>query len=51
LIYLQCNKCKRYWEDLKYCPYKKIFLPKDRCEEFEEENVEEEEYVNREEIV
>ena len=50
LIYLPCDRCKMYWEDLKYCQFKDKFLPDDKCEDYEEEeNVEE--YVNREEIV
>jgi len=24
-----------YWEDVKYCPHKKIFLPKEKCKDFE----------------
>jgi len=50
LIYLQCNKCKKFWEDLKYCQSKDKFLPDERCEDYEEEKTVEE-YVNREEIV
>jgi len=50
LIYLLCKRCKHYWEDLKYCPKNKIFLPKEPCEKFEED---EEKNVDkyREEIV
>jgi hypothetical protein len=35
-----------YWKDVKYCPHKKIFQPKNICEDFKKE-VEKEEYVNR----
>ena len=51
LIYLPCDRCKMYWEDLKYCQFKDKFLPDDKCEDYEEEEENVEEYVNREEIV
>jgi hypothetical protein len=38
---LSCKYCKRYWEDLKYCPYKNIFLPTKICEDFSEKEYEE----------
>jgi len=40
-----------YWDDVKYCPHKKIFLPKNRCEDYEEKENVDEKYVNREELV
>lgn len=28
-----------YWKDVKYCPHKKIFQPKNICEDFEKDEV------------
>jgi len=51
LTCLYCKDCKKYWEDSKYCPHKKIFLPKIVCKDFEEKKDEIKYVKYREEYV
>lgn len=44
-----CIGCKFYWEDVKACSITHEFLPPDRCDKFEKEEVDyfEEDFTGR----